>query len=54
MGEWKISNEFVEICNVKIQQKKAIINILSNKVSITLNIGKDKENNKNLEIMNLL
>ena len=54
LGEWKISNQFVEICNVKIQQKKAIVNILSNEVSITLNIGKDKENNKGLEIINSL
>lgn len=54
LGEWTIFNQFVEICNVKIQQKKAIVNILSNEVSITLNIGKDKENNKGLEIINLL
>ena len=54
LGEWKISNQFVEICNVKIQQKKAIINIPTNEVSITLNIGKDKENNKNLEIISSL
>jgi hypothetical protein len=54
LGEWKISNQFVEICHVKIQQKKAIINIPSNEVLITLNIGKDKENNKNLEIISSL
>ena len=39
---------------VKIQTKKAIINIPSNDLTLNLHLGKDKENKQNLEIIKSL
>jgi hypothetical protein len=53
-GEWVLSKYVNEIGRVKIQQKKAIISIPTNELTLTLNIGKEKENKKNLEIIKSL
>jgi hypothetical protein len=42
--DWIIQNKGVEMGKVKIQTKKAIINIPSNDLTINLHLGKDKEN----------
>jgi hypothetical protein len=49
--DWIIQNKGVEMGKVKIQTKKAIINIPSNDLTINLHLGKDKENKQNLEII---
>lgn len=41
----------IEVCKVKIQSKKVIINILDNDIILHLHLGKDKENKKNLELI---
>lgn len=43
-----------EIGRIKIQQKKAIIHINSNDMSLILTIGNDKANKQNLDIIKLL
>jgi len=53
-GDWVISHQTQEIGRVKVQQKKVIVNIPSNELTLTLNIGKEKENKKNLEIIKSL
>lgn len=40
-----------EIGRIKIQTKKAIINIPDNDLTLQLHLGKDKENKKNLELI---
>jgi len=50
-GDWIISHQIKEIGRVKIQQKKAIISIPANELTLTLNIGQEKVNKKNLEII---
>ena len=52
--DWIIQNKGVEMGKVKIQTKKAIINIPSNDLTINLHLGKDKENKQNLEIIKSL
>ena len=53
-SDWIIQSNGVEIGKVKIQTKKAIINIPSNDLTLNLNLGKDKENKQNLEIIKSL
>lgn len=53
-SDWIIQSKGVEIGIVKIQTKKAIINIPSNDLTLNLNLGKDKENKQNLEIIKSL
>ena len=53
-GDWVLSKHDNEIGRVKIQQKKAIIYIPTNELTLTLNIGKEKENKQNLEIIKSL
>jgi hypothetical protein len=53
-SEWIINKQSTEIGRIKIQQKKAIVSIPENEISVTLNVGKDKVNKKNFEIINLL
>lgn len=53
-GDWNVSHKNQEIGRIKIQQKKTIINIPTNEITLTLNIGKEKENKKNLEIIKSL
>ena len=53
-GDWIISKKSQEIGRVKIQQKKAIVAIPTNEISLTLNIGKEQANKKNLEILKSL
>ncbi len=52
--DWIIQSKGVEMGKVKIQTKKAIINIPSNDLTINLHLGKDKENKQNLEIIKSL
>lgn len=52
--DWIIQNNGTEIGKVKIQTKKAIINIPSNDLTLNLHLGKDKENKQNLEIIKSL
>jgi hypothetical protein len=55
MDEYIIkTNENIIIGNIKIQAKKAIINITNNDLTITLHLGKEKENKQNLDIINSL
>jgi hypothetical protein len=53
-GDWIINKHLKEVGKIKIQQKKAIITIPANELTLTLNIGKEKENKKNLEIIKSL
>ena len=53
-SDWIIQSKGIEIGKVKIQTKKAIINIPSNDLTLNLNLGKDKENKQNLEIIKSL
>lgn len=53
-GDWIISHKENDVGRVRIQQKKAIVTIPTNELTLTLNIGKDKENNKNLDIIKSL
>lgn len=56
----KENNEFILktktqiIGSIKIQLKKIIINIIENELTLELHLNKDKENKKNLEIIQLL
>ena len=52
--DWIIQNKGVEMGKVKIQTKKATINIPSNDLTLNLHLGKDKENKENLEIIKSL
>ena len=52
--DWIILSNGIEMGKVKIQTKKAIINIPSNDLSLNLHLGKDKENKQNLEIIKSL
>ena len=51
---WKVNYKDEINGEIKIQLKKIIINIINNDLSITLNLGKDKENIRNLELIKLL
>lgn len=51
---WTIKYKDLEMGHLKIQHKKVIFNMPSNDLSITLNLGKDKENKQNLEIIKSL
>lgn len=53
-SDWIFKNKNTIIGKIKIQIKKIIIIIYDNELSIILNIGKDKENIKNLEIIKTL
>lgn len=53
-GDWIISQQVQEIGRVKIQQKKAIVSIPANELTLTLSIGQEKTNKKNFEIIKLL
>ena len=53
-NEWILLAKNKEMCRVKIQTKKAIINVSSNDLVLNLNIGKEKENKQNLEIIKSL
>jgi hypothetical protein len=53
-SDWIIQSKGVEMGKVKIQTKKAIINIPSNDLTLNLHLGKDKENKQNLEIIKSL
>ena len=53
-SDWIIQCKGVEMGKVKIQTKKAIINIPSNDLTLNLHLGKDKENKQNLEIIKSL
>jgi hypothetical protein len=52
--DWIIQSNGIEMGKVKIQTKKAIINIPSNDLTLNLHLGKDKENKQNLEIIKSL
>jgi len=53
-SDWIIRNNEIEMGKVKIQTKKATINITSNDLTLNLHLGKDKENMHNLEIIKSL
>ena len=53
-GDWIITHQIKEIGRVKIQQKKAIVTIPENELTLTLNIGQEKANKKNLDIIKSL
>ena len=53
-SDWIIQSKGIEMGKVKIQTKKAIINIPSNDLTLNLHLGKDKENKQNLEIIKSL
>ena len=53
-SDWILQFKGKEIGRVKIQTKKAIINIPSNDLTLNLHLGKDKENKQNLEIIKSL
>lgn len=53
-SDWIIHSNGIEMGKVKIQTKKAIINIPSNDLTLNLHLGKDKENKQNLEIIKSL
>lgn len=53
-SDWIIQSKGIEMGKVKIQTKKAIINIPSNDLTINLHLGKDKENKQNFEIIKSL
>lgn len=44
----------IEIGSMKIQIKKVIINIINNDMTLTLHLGKEKENKQNLDIIKSL
>ena len=44
----------ITIGTIKIQAKKAIINIINNDLTLNLHLGKEKENKQNLDIINSL
>lgn len=54
LTEWYFKIKSNDICKVKIQLKKVIINIIDNDIIIHLHLGKDKENKKNLELIELI
>lgn len=49
-NEWVLKSKGKNVGRIKIQTKKAIINISDNDITIQLHLGKDKENKKNLEL----
>ena len=51
---WEINYKNEINGEIKIQLKKIIINIINNDLIISLNLGKDKENIRNLELFKLL
>jgi hypothetical protein len=51
---WEINYKNEINGEIKIQLKKIIINITTNDLIISLNLGKDKENIRNLELIKLL
>ena len=53
-SDWIIRNNEIEMGKVKMQTKKATINIPSNDLTLNLHLGKDKENKENLEIIKSL
>jgi hypothetical protein len=53
-NEWILKIKDKDICRLKIQIKKVIVNILDNDLVINLHLGKDKENKKNLELISYL
>ena len=53
-GNWIFNYQNQEIGHFKIQQKKIIVSISTCELTLILTIGKDKENNKNIEIIKLL
>lgn len=55
MDEYTIkTKENIDIGTIKIQAKKAIINITNNDLTLILHLGKEKENKQNLDIINSL
>lgn len=53
-NDWILQFKGTEMGRVKIQTKKAIINIPSNDLTLNLHLGKEKENKQNLEIIKSL
>ncbi len=53
-SDWILQFKGKEMGRVKIQTKKAIINIPSNDLTLNLHLGKEKENKQNLEIIKSL
>jgi hypothetical protein len=53
-NEMVLKSKGKDIGRIKIQTKKAIINIVDNDITIQLHLGKDKENKKNLELITSL
>ena len=50
-NDWALKFKDKEIGRLKIQSKKATINIIDNDLTLHLHLGKDKENKKNLELI---
>jgi hypothetical protein len=53
-NDWIIKVKNKTIGKIKVQVKKAIINILDNDLTIHLHLGKDKENKENLKLIDSL
>jgi archaellum component FlaC len=53
-NEWVCNRNDEEIGRLKIQNKKAILSIIPNDIELTLHLGKEKENKKNLELIKSL
>ena len=53
-SEWILNHNNSVIGHVRIQAKKAIISMVQNDMTLNLNLGKDKENKQNLEIIKSL
>jgi hypothetical protein len=53
-SDWTLQFKGKEVGRIKIQTKKAIVNIPDNDLTLNFHLGKDKENKKNLEIIKTL
>jgi hypothetical protein len=53
-NEWDIMDKDKLIGKIKVFTKKIIINMMSNDLSLSLNLGGEKENKQNLEIIKSL
>ncbi len=53
-NEWQLNYKGENFGTVKLQTKKVIIMVPSNDISLTLNVGKEKENKQNIEILKAL
>lgn len=53
-NDWIFKKEDITICNLKVQAKKIILNIIENDITINLHIGKDKENKGNIDMISNL